>query len=60
MDNTAAVKGLHIDVSAFEMPEDVKLAKLVKALSCEKVNAAEHTETVYTVGSGDSSYGIMF
>ena len=55
MDNTATVKALHVDASEFEMPQDVKLAKIAQALAHEDVISAEHSETVYTV-SGDN-YG---
>lgn len=57
MDNTATIKALHVDASEFEMPQDVKLAKIAQALAHEDMISAEHTETVYTVAS---SYGIMF
>lgn len=33
MDKTATIKALHIDASEFEMPQDVKLAKIAKALA---------------------------
>ena len=61
MDNTATVKALHIDASEFEMPQDVKLAKIAQALAHEDMDTgmhsmAEYSVTVYSV----SSYGIMF
>lgn len=59
MDNTATIKALHVDASEFEMPQDVKLAKIAQALAHEDMISAEHTETVYTVSYG-TAYGIMF
>ena len=37
MDKTATIKALHIDASEFEMPQDVKLAKIAKALAHEDI-----------------------
>lgn len=63
MDKTATVKALHVDASEFEMPQDVKLAKIAQALAHEDMDTgmhsmAEYSVTVYTVVG--SSYGIMF
>ena len=61
MDNTATVKTLHIDASEFEMPEDVKPAKIAKALSHEDMDTGmSDAAAAYTVSYSVSSYGIMF
>ena len=63
MDKTATIKALHVDASEFEMPQDVKLAKIAQALAREDMDTgmhsmAEYSVTVYTVVA--PGYGIMF
>ena len=62
MDNTATVKALHIDASEFEMPQDVKLAKIAQALAQEDMISVNPTKTTYGVLAYvlPANYGIMF
>lgn len=62
MDKTATIKALHIDASEFEMPQDVKLAKIAKALAHEDMDTGMHRMAEYSVSvyAVTSSYGIMF
>lgn len=55
------INKLSVDVSAYEMPEEKKVDKLVKALSAEDLDTGVEMLSygVYTVSSG-GSYGIMF
>lgn len=57
----ATVSKLNIDVSAYEMPQEDKLDKMVMALAAEDADTGVEAAGygVYAVSSG-GSYGIMF
>lgn len=60
--NEVTVDALRVDVSAYDMPENGKIDKLVKALAVEDSDTGveESGYGVYAVSSSGYHYGIMF
>lgn len=60
--NSSAVEKMGIDVSAYEMPENEKVDRLVRALVAEDADTGKSAASGYGVYgvNGSGSYGIMF